>query len=48
MALTVRAMTMAAGVWHQFLVLASRAFDLHHGAGLGAALLDQLIANRLL
>ncbi len=38
MVLTVRAVAMAAGMWHQFLMLASRAFDLHHGAGLCAAL----------
>ena len=31
-------MAMAAGVWHQFLLLASGAFDLHHGARLRAAL----------
>jgi hypothetical protein len=39
MVLAVWAVAMAAGVWHQLLVLASGAFDLHHGAGLAAALL---------
>ena len=39
MVLTVRAVAMAAGMRHQPLVFASRAFDLHHGAGLCAALL---------
>ena len=36
--LTVGAVAVAAGMRHQFLLRASRAFDLHHGAGLGAAL----------
>jgi len=40
MVLTVRAVAMAAGVGHQFLMRASGAFDLHHGAGLRAALFD--------
>jgi hypothetical protein len=31
---------MAAGVRHQFLMVASRAFDLHHGTGVRAALLQ--------
>ncbi len=38
MVLTVRAVAMTAGMGHQLLVLASRAFDLHHGAGLRATL----------
>ena len=37
MMLTVRAMAVAAGMRHQLLLRASRALDLHHGAGLGAA-----------
>jgi hypothetical protein len=41
MVLTVRAVAVAAGMRHQFLVRTSRAFDLHHGAGLGAALLHR-------
>ena len=38
--LAVWAVAMAAGVGHQFLMFASRAFDLHLGAGLCAALFD--------
>ena len=38
MMLAVRAVAVAAGMWHQFLMLTCRAFDLHHGAGLRAAM----------
>ena len=38
MMLAVRAVAMAAGMRHQFLMRASGAFDLHHRARLGAAL----------
>ena len=40
MVLTVRAVAMAAGMRHQLLMFALRAFDLHHGAGVRAALLQ--------
>ncbi|MDP1653369.1 MAG: hypothetical protein Q8L56_11680 [Rhodocyclaceae bacterium] len=45
--LTVRAVAMAAGMRHQLLVRAFRALDLHHRAGLGAAVLHRRESARV-